>query len=320
MVAAPACAGSMTGAAPEVAPTLLAAGVEVPRDPTPSPTPEPPRTLSLAEARRYLVTLVNRDRATMGLPPVELDDEAPTRAAQRHAEDMAKHGFLGHWGTDGSVPEQRLTEAGGADMVLENALCFTDEKRRALDPHPRIAVKDIERTESMFFDEEPPEDGHRRNILTPQHTKIGVGIALPLARPGEIPVPCVTQELVGAYGTYASLPRKAKLGDRVRVEGALDEEAKIVGVGVARAPVPRRLSVADANRRRSYPVPAPYEMFWPRGFKSASPLEIVENGFHVDVPLSDHGRPGLYEITVWAKVPGAEGNVIVGLRTIDVER
>ncbi|HEX3344297.1 MAG TPA: CAP domain-containing protein, partial [Polyangiaceae bacterium] len=93
----------------------------------------PRKRLTLDEARRYMVQLVNRDRATAGLAPVELDEGPPTRGGQAHAEDMATHGYLGHWGTDGSVPEQRYTEAGGADMVLENASCFTDEQPRALD-------------------------------------------------------------------------------------------------------------------------------------------------------------------------------------------
>ena len=76
------------------------------------------RGLTIAQARRYMVDLINRDRASMGLPPVTFDEGAPTRAGQEHAEDMAQNGFLGHWGTDGSVPEQRFTEAGGLDMVL----------------------------------------------------------------------------------------------------------------------------------------------------------------------------------------------------------
>ncbi|HYP87234.1 MAG TPA: CAP domain-containing protein, partial [Polyangiaceae bacterium] len=71
------------------------------------------------QASRYMLTLINRDRAAAGLEPVELDPVA-TVGAERHARDMAKHGFTAHWGTDGSVPEQRYTEAGGTDMVQEN--------------------------------------------------------------------------------------------------------------------------------------------------------------------------------------------------------
>src|SRR5580658_4089514 len=96
--------------------------------------------LTIHEARCLMVSLVNRDRATMSLPPVELDEGPPTIAGQGHAEDMATHAYLGHWGTDGSIPEQRYNQAGGADMVFENASCFTDEAPRAIDPSPWISA------------------------------------------------------------------------------------------------------------------------------------------------------------------------------------
>src|SRR5258708_7064189 len=109
--------------------------------------PEARSGLSPSAARRYMVELINRDRASMGVGPVSLDEGAPTRAGQAHADDMAKHGYLGHWGTDGSVPEQRFTEAGGVDMVLENASCFIDEKIRSLDRAPKIDPEAVEQTE-----------------------------------------------------------------------------------------------------------------------------------------------------------------------------
>src|SRR5262249_38821876 len=142
----------------------------------------------------------------------ELDEGPPTIAGQAHAEDMARLGYLGHWGSDGSVPEQRHTEAGGADMVLENALCFTDEAKRTLDPNPRIDPAQIEKAESQFFDETPPNDGHRKNILRPGHTKVGIGVAQPVATATEIPVPCFTHEFVDGYGSYAPLSKHAKTG------------------------------------------------------------------------------------------------------------
>ena len=159
-----------------------------------------------------MVELVNRDRASMGLSSVVLDEGAPTRAGQAHAEDMASHGYLGHWGTDGSVPEQRFTEAGGADMVLENASCFTDERERKLERAPRIEARNVEQAEDMFFHEEPPHDGHRRNILKPWHKRVGIGIAQPVPTPTEIPAPCFAQEFVDAYGAYAPVPRNVRVG------------------------------------------------------------------------------------------------------------
>jgi len=74
-------------------------------------------------------------------------------------------------------------------MVLENASCFTDAKHRPVDSYARIDPDQIEHTESMFFNEVPPNDGHRKNILKPWHTKVGIGIAQPRSTPMEIPVP-----------------------------------------------------------------------------------------------------------------------------------
>jgi hypothetical protein len=266
-----------------------------------------------------MVQLINRDRATQGLGPVELDEGSPTRAGQVHADDMATLGYLGHWGSDGSVPEQRLTEAGGSDMVLENALCFTDEQRRVLDASPLIDAKEIEKSESMFFNEVPPNDGHRKNILKPFHTHVGIGVAQPVATPTEIPVPCFAQEFVDRYGTYAPLPKKAKASAKLRVEGHVEPRAPFGGVGVVRLEAPKALPPSELNRRRSYPVPEPRQMYWPKGFKTPIPVQVDGGRFGIDVPLGD--GPGLYEVSVWAKVPGGppSGFAMVSLRTLRVE-
>ncbi len=265
-----------------------------------------------------MLELVNRDRKTMGVPPVALDEGPPTKAGQTHAEDMAKNGFLGHWGSDGSVPEQRHTAAGGAHMVLENASCFTDEKVRVLDPSLQIDPEEIERVEARFFGEVPPNDGHKRNIVKASHTHLGVGIAQPVGTATEIAVPCFAQEFVDAYGSYEAVPSHAKIGATVHVEGTLDGGARPVGVGVARAPLPKAIGAKEANTRRSYPVPAPYQMYWGPGFVTPIPVRVTGGHFAIDLPLGDQKQPGLYEISVWAKLRGSEANTMVGLRTVVV--
>jgi uncharacterized protein YkwD len=302
-------------------------------DPRPLPTPVATRTngtcepgsfagkrrLTVHEARCAMVALINRDRAEESLPPVELDESAPTKAGQAHAADMASHGFLGHWGTDGSVPEQRLSEAGGSDMVLENALCFTDEAPRTLDPAPLIAIDQIEKAEAMFFHEVPPNDGHRKNILKPFHKRVGVGIAQPVPTATEIPVPCFSQEFVDPYGRYAPIPATLHPGQRLHVEGSVFAPAVVAGVGLARIPLPIPISVAEVNRRRSYPVPAPYQMYWPPGYETPIPLRLSGLEFAIDVPVSDGGKTGLYELSIWAKLPHTSDFAMIGLRTLRVE-
>lgn len=279
----------------------------------------PSTLLTVAEARRYMLALINRDRRGQGLDPVELDEGPAMRAGQSHAEDMARLGYLGHWGSDGSVPEQRHTEAGGADMVLENALCFTDEARRVLDPKPLIDPRQIERAESLFFDEVPPNDGHRRNILKREHTRVGIGIAQSMETAKELPVPCFTQEFVDGYGTYAPLPRKAKLGAFVHVEGTLADGVRPTGIGVARLPTPKPLPPSELNRRRRYPIPKPYQMYWGPGFVTPIVAKIDGSKIDMDVPLSDKAQPGLYEISIWAKIGTSEQQTMVSLRTVLVK-
>jgi uncharacterized protein YkwD len=274
--------------------------------------------MSIAEARRYMVELINHDRASAGLPPVTLDEGPPTRAAQLHAEDMAENGYLGHWGLDGSVPEERYTNAGGTQMVLENASCFTDGTRRALDARPGIDPAQIEHTESMFFNEVPPNDGHRKNLLKPWHKKVGIGIAQPRATPTEIPVPCVAQELVDDYGVYSEAPKVAHMGERLHVAGRMSPPAQPIGVGLARVDFPQPITAAVANSRRSYAVPQPYQMYWPAGYQT--PIPVVVNGpsLSIDVPLGEGQKPGLYELSIWAKLPQSPDFQVVSLRTIRV--
>ncbi len=304
--------------APTPAPTGFAAS-EGASPPSKSAAPEgapSAKALTIAQARKYMLKLINRDRASVGLPPVELDDGAATRAGQAHAEDMAKNGYLGHWGSDGSVPEQRFTEAGGVDMVLENSSCFTDEKPRTLDKSPRIDPRNVELAEDMFFHEQPPHDGHRKNILKPWHKRVGIGIAQPVATTTEIPVPCFAQEFSDPYGTYSSVPRKAHVGDALHVQGTVSAPATFAGVGLARVDAPQSIDVAELNRRRSYPVPTPYQMYWPPGFQTPIPVRVNGSHFAVEVPLTDKGKGGMYELSVWASFPGSQDLVMIGLRTI----
>ena len=303
--------GPAASADPPATPAVAAAAVQG----APPPTPATTGLLTVAKARRYMVELINRDRATQGLPPVVLDEGPAQRSGQGHAEDMAKNGYLGHWGSDGSVPEQRYTEAGGSDMVLENASCFTDEKKRTLDASPTIDPKNIEQTEDMFFHEVPPHDGHRKNILKAWHKTVGIGIAQPVATPTEIPVPCFSQEFVDDYGSYSALPGRVHVGDVLHVEGTIASPATFAGVGLARVDAPRPIPVADLNKRRSYPVPTPYQMYWPPGFQTPIPVKVAGAHFSIDIPVSDGGKAGLYELSVWANVPGTSDLTMVSLRT-----
>jgi uncharacterized protein YkwD len=271
------------------------------------------------QAERYVLALVNEDRAEYGLPPLAWDETA-ARAARRHAEDMASHGFTAHWGTDGSVPELRYTEAGGEDTAFENVGCFVDGMPQSLAPDALYPGEGLLRFERAFMAEVPPNDGHRRNILSRWHTALGVGVAIV----EDSIIPCVAQEFVDDHGSYAPLPSRIRVGDFVEITGELRQPAELFAVGIARVDPPLPRTAEDLNRTRGYVVPDPYELFSPRKLLQPFPrpsrvLSQLGNGFSLGLELGDGGRPGLYEISVWARMPGAAEARLVSLRTLHAE-
>lgn len=274
----------------------------------------PAGPLPLDDARQYVLDLINRDRAEEGLEPVELDDTA-NRAAQRHSDDMARHGFTAHFGSDGSVPEQRYTEAGGEDMAQENAACFFDGVLRELDPDPLFSPDELEKIEYAFISEVPPNDGHRRNILKPIHNKVGIG----LSKPKDIKELCMAQEFVDDYGDYGDLPKKAKVGQVIEVEGELREPMHFGGVGLARIDHAKPMSPEKLNGTGGYVFPSPFVVYFPAGYKTPKPVEVKGNRFRIEIPLNDRGRPGRYEVNILA-APDAKAKQFepIAITTIDV--
>lgn len=279
------------------------------------PVERPAGPMDLDEARAYMLALINHDRAEEGLEPVEMDDVAEA-AAQRHVEDMTRYGYTGHWGTDGSVPEQRYTEAGGRHFVTENAACFFDGTERELDPDPTFNAVDLEKIEGAFMAEVPPADGHRRNILKPIHTFVGIG----LAKPKGIDQACLAQEFVDDYGELAELPLEARVGQKIEVTGTFRDPVTFGAVGISRTDAPDKLSVEHLLTTNTYPVPDPYELYFQKGFKTPRPVEVSGNRFSIEVVLDDKKRPGRYAISAWGHFPDAPPNDLsmIALRTIRV--
>jgi hypothetical protein len=254
-------------------------------------------------AAEYVLALVNRDRAEEGLEPVAWDDVA-ARAAKRHVEDMVQRGFTAHWGTDGSVPEERYTEAGGEHMA----------QLRQIDPNPRFTAEALEKIQGAFMAEVPPNDGHKRNILKPVHTHLGVAVAKPVG----VEQPCMAQEFVDNYGDYDSLPRTARIGQTLKIAGEVHSPAQFGGVGIGRIEPAKAMLPAELNTTSVYRVPEPYILFFPAGFKTPKPVQVKGNEFEIEVPLDQARKPGRYEVSIWGKYPGDDALVMISLRTVSV--
>ncbi|MBX3181351.1 MAG: CAP domain-containing protein [Polyangiaceae bacterium] len=281
-------------------------------EPPPPPLERPSGPLERAAAEQYVLKLVNRHRAAHDLPPVEWD-EAAAEAGRRHAADMAARGFTAHLGSDGSVPEQRYSESGGAHLVQENAACFFDGVARELDPEPRFDPRQLEAIQDAFYNEVPPHDGHRTNILKRWHTGFGVG----LAKPRGVEQPCMAQEFVDEYAKLTDLPKVAARRQVITVSGELLEPAVFGAIGLGRIEPARPLTPEALNQTSSYHMPAPDTLYSPAGFVTPKPVQVNGNRFSIELELG--AQAGRYLVSVWARMPGSDELTMVSLRTITVK-
>lgn len=98
-------------------------------------------------------------RSYAAAAPLRLN-ESLSKAAQLHAEDMARHGRMSHTGSDGSTPAQRLTRQGYRwKMVGENVAAGADSARSVM---------------SGWLQ----SPGHCSNIMNPDFTEMGLAFAI----------------------------------------------------------------------------------------------------------------------------------------------
>ena len=155
-------------------------------DPTPTPTPMhygggfflpdgrsgtmqwaerggPPQDMRIASAEdveQTIVELTNQRRAENGLPPLKVCFLLTT-AARGHSQDMSTMDSPWHNGSDGSTPCQRMEIAGyDYDYCGENIAWGFISPEAAMD---------------FWYNETPPNDWHRRNLLNPDYREFGVG-------------------------------------------------------------------------------------------------------------------------------------------------
>lgn len=259
---------------------------------------------TFAELELYTLQLVNLDRLTNSLEPVQWDDTA-ARAGRAHAQEMAQAGYFSHWGLDGQLPGYRYTQAGGADHVAENlAKMWFEGGDAARYPSPDF-LRIISQENGLMN-----SPGHRANILTASHTHLGVGLAVD-GHGGSY----LDQEFVDRYGAYDPLPLQFKVGQSLHVAGTLDEGVRFFAVSIGRANV-SPMTVDQLNHTSSYSEPPPSVSYFPAGYVSPKPVQVSGRYFQVDL-LPEHLKdPGTYYIYIWATLGDSDKPVLVSGRTV----
>ncbi len=114
-------------------------------------------TFDLTAQRQEMLNLINQDRAKNGLNPVVLADELNS-LAQAHSDDMKNNNFFSHYNLSNQTPDDRRIAKGIKTPVSENI------------------AKDVSVTFAHYGFMRSA--GHRKNILTPEWARLGLGISL----------------------------------------------------------------------------------------------------------------------------------------------
>jgi len=115
--------------------------------------------LDLPRLRAELLARVNVERRAAGAPPLQADVRLDC-AAQEHAETLASYGIYTHTAPGGPNLGARARSSGYAWAALAENLMERETTAEAV---------------MNAWLHSPP---HRRNLLDPRYTEMGVGIAL----------------------------------------------------------------------------------------------------------------------------------------------
>ena len=248
--------------------------------------------------RQEFLRLINSDRKHHGLKPVELDAWTST-LADEYCRTQIRNGTTGHFTTDGQSPYMRYSFAGGNDAVSENAAAWSATYRFS----DRALYEMIRRSEEAMMGETAPHDGHRRTILDPFATHVGIGLAWDK---GEFRL---TQEFVRHYiGWTRKLPRAAMLSDRITASGRAEHGFVADAISVHYEPLPAPISPLTANAIETYSLPDRRHDYAVSG----------GSDFSFDVPFTD--GPGVYTVVVWVRRPNDKEAIPASNVSIRVDR
>lgn len=252
-----------------------------------------------AELRANLLEMVNEERAVEKVPLVKMDELA-TRVATNHAVEMATHEFASHWGRDGFKPYHRYSFAGGTEATQENV--------SAADNTWSTKLSDLKQDTSYLhlrlYQEKPPNDGHRRTILAPQHTHVGFGIALDKLRLRMVEL------FIARYVDVKPIARDTRPNSAVLFAGKiLRRDHTLNSVEIFYEPLAKPPELSWLREARSYGLPEQSKALRPK----VMPPYTYMDGKRGDVDIDADGnfgisitleQPGIYTIMTWLK-PGS---------------
>jgi uncharacterized protein YkwD len=264
-------------------PTLAAVGV-------PDVSPSPPYEAE----RRALVAAVNAARELVGAPALRYDPLLQ-RIGDIHCRRLLAEGIWGHFALDGVPPYARYLLAGGHGFHRENAASHSSSVGVSPDQVGPIVEGSLDR----MLAERPPHDGHRRTLLDPLATHIGIGLAV---GDGEVRL---TEEVATELAVgWNDAPPVARPRTALTVAGQLAAPWRVAAVELLRQPLPRPLMRARALGIVAYGYPPRRSITYASGppelLGVAGRLETRSGGRFAYRWTTGPG-PGLEVVVIWAQ-------------------
>jgi uncharacterized protein YkwD len=251
-----------------------------------------------ADLRANLLEMVNEERAVAKVRELAMDPLA-TRVATQHAAEMAMHEFASHWGREGMKPYHRYSFAGGTDATQENVSAADNTWSNKLSD----LKQDTSYLHLRLYQEQPPNDGHRKTILAPQHTHVGFGIAVEKLRLR------LVELFVARHVEMNDVPRVAKPRSVVQFAGKLlKRDHSLNHVEVFYEPLPKPPELSWLKESRSYELPLHSKALRPKitppfmySDRTRGDVNVdLDGSFSVPVMLF-HDKPGIYTLVAWLK-------------------
>ncbi len=296
--------------------TLLAAVLIVG---TPLAQGEGSRDETKLTLRHQVLKQINRDRVARGLAPVQLDATV-SALADAYCAAQIRNQTTGHFTTDGKPPYLRFSEGGVDDGVSENAAAWSGSYTFS----DRAVYDMARRSHEAMMAERAPHDGHKRTILDPHATHVGIGLAW---ERGELRL---AQEFVRRYIEWSRpMTREASLHEIASGSGKPRPGFKVEAISVHYEPFPVAMPAHVANAMDNYRLPDDRRDYLPRLRSYINPradgtFELVkeeyDNGrrgdfrvaadgtFTFDVPFREGA--GLYTVVVWVRAKDSRGEAI----------
>ena len=123
------------------------------------------KTANRASWETAVLTQLNAERAANGLKPLKRNKKLDT-SAHKHNLAMAKKNLMSHQVKGEKDLAKRVTAAKYRWSTCGENIAWNSDRSEA----------GVLALETMMYSEVPPDDGHRRNILSTSFTEVGVDV------------------------------------------------------------------------------------------------------------------------------------------------